>query len=77
MGGGNVLHRRILGVMYYIGEINTGVPPGLGGTFNWGGGRGGGCINHCIPLEIEKWVLEILLGNFIFWQDIIYNEDWI
>ena len=27
-GGGKVLHRRIfLGVMYYIGEINTGGTP--------------------------------------------------
>ena len=24
------------GVMYYIGKINTGVPPGLGGTFDLG-----------------------------------------
>ena len=43
-GGGNVLHRRIFfgGVMYYIGEINTGVPPGLGGggTFDFGGSGG-------------------------------------
>ena len=22
--------------MYYIGKINTGVPPGLGGTSDWG-----------------------------------------
>ena len=25
------------GVMYYIGKINTGVPPGLGGTADLGG----------------------------------------
>ena len=39
------------GVMYYIGKINTGVPPGLGVPpiffcFGWGLG-GGGSINHC------------------------------
>ena len=27
--------------MYYIGEINKGVPPGLGGTFDLGGGGWG------------------------------------
>ena len=40
-----------LGVMCYIGEINTGVPPGLGsvlsilGNFRGEGVRG--CINPC------------------------------
>ena len=35
-------------VMYYIREINRGVPPGLGGTFNFGGSGGSReCINHC------------------------------
>ena len=31
------------GLCYYIGEINTGVPPGLGVPSI--GGAGGGCIN--------------------------------
>ena len=33
----------LLGGMYYIGKINTGVPPGLGGgssDFFFGGGAG-------------------------------------
>ena len=41
LGGGL---EDFFGVMYYIGEINTGVPPGLGGgTFAFLGG----CINPC------------------------------
>ena len=42
MGGGS---GGFFWVMYYIGEINKGVPPGLGGTFDLGGGGVGGCIN--------------------------------
>ena len=39
MGG---VRRIFWGVMYYIGKINTGVPPGLGGYLQfWGRGRGG------------------------------------
>ena len=43
--------------MYYIGEINTGVPRVLGGgTFDFWelGGGGWGCINPCYINEIQK-----------------------
>ena len=43
-----------LWVICYIGEINTGVPPGLGGYLRFGGLGIGGCIN--------PWLLKILIN---------------
>ena len=42
MGGGVKYYTGgFWGVMYYIRKINTGVPPGFGGTFDfWGVGGG-------------------------------------
>ena len=39
------------GEMCYIGEINTGVPPGLGGGYLRFGAVGGGCINPWIRVR--------------------------
>ena len=48
--------RRILGVMYNIGKINTGVRPGLGGTSNFAGWGwvGGGLDNALWRYEIPS-----------------------
>ena len=52
------------GVMYYIGKINTGVQPGLGGPPILGGGRGmerglGGGLNNSLIFIL--WFRESIL----------------
>ena len=53
------------GVMYYIGEINTGVPPGLGVPSIWGvGGLYKSLICHISMGREESLYLVVILSSY-------------